>query len=113
MAEVKLGQPVVYRPGDRHDERWAPDQFLSAMITRINGPEAGLLVFPDEYPPYYEPRVVRDDALSKARSWTPTVGEDQTMPEAPADGVIYGRRNQAWTPVAGTGLGNIACIMSR
>lgn len=109
---IKLGQGVVFRPGTAHDERWAPSQLLSGMVTNIQVNEASLLIFPDGYPPYYETRVVRNDALAEARSWTPAVGEDQTLPEAPTDGKLYGRRNQAWHPIIGEeDLGYIQSIV--
>jgi len=104
MAVVQLGQPVVFRPGTAFEERWGPGQYLSGMVTSVVGNDASLIVWPaGEYPPYYELRVKRDDSLSSPRTWTPSISEDTEMPEAPSDGQIYGRRNQAWTPVSGAG----------
>jgi len=110
---VKLGQGVVFRPGTAHEERWGPGQFLSGLVTSVNGEEASLIIYPaGEYPPYYEVRVARDDALSRERTWTPSVNEDSALPEAPSDGVIYGRRNQAWTPVVGgAGSGGVSAVV--
>lgn len=108
---VKLGQGVVFRPGTSFDERWAPNQYLSGFVTSIFGDDASIVVFPDVYAPFYEMRVKRDDSLSEERTWTPAVGESQTMPEAPSDGQIYGRRNQAWTPVSGEDQGYIQAVI--
>jgi len=108
---VKLGQGVVFRPGTAHDERWAPHQFLSGIITGVSGDDASIVVFPEAYDPFYEVRVKRDDALSEDRTWTPSINEDQAMPEAPVDGQIYGRRNQAWTPITGPDPGYIQSVV--
>ncbi len=112
---IQLGQPVVFRPGTAFEERWGPGQYLSGMVTSITGGEASLIVWPaGEYPPYYELRVSRDDALAKPRTWTPSVSDTSALPEAPSDGQIYGRRNQAWTPVitGGSGGGVSAIVIS-
>lgn len=110
---IRLGQPVVFRPGTAHDERWGPGQQLSGMVVSISGNDASLLLFPDAEQPFFEVRVRRDDALSADRTWTPTVGESQTLPEAPADGIIYGRQNQAWTPIFGEdgSFGSISAVV--
>ena len=108
---VKLGQPVVFRPGTASEERFGPGQFLSAMVTGILGNDASLLVFPDGEEPFYEVRVRRDDALSADRTWTPSVGENQALPEAPSDGEVYGRQNQAWVPITGDDPGYIKSVV--
>lgn len=109
---VQLGQPVVFRPGTAFEERWGPGQYLSGMVTSIAGEDASLIVWPaGEYPPYYEIRVKRDDALAKPRTWTPSVSEASALPEAPSDGQVYGRRNQAWTPIISGGGGGVQSVV--